>query len=355
MPRPLLLLALVLAAALAAAAPAAAYPWPVKPFDRQHPIRGYFGDPRTLFDLTLNEDGIDGPGSFTFHNGVDVTAPNGTKVYPVVSGTAHLIDGSAVLVQTLDDRKFQYYHVVPAIVEGQQVTAGRTVLGRIQAPFGHVHLSEIDGTRITDPLLPGHLGPYRDHTRPAVGAIDLRDAAGTTVGPLGVCGVISVDASAFDRPALPVVGTFSGLPVAPALVTWQLARVHHGVVVPHTIAADFRTTLPARDDFWNVYARGTYENAPRFGRQQFTSLPGRFLYVLARGFDTRKLANGLYALTVAATDERGNRGTAVERFWIANRRKSPAGCPVKSRPPAPPPATTTPTTTTTTTSPAPSP
>jgi len=28
--------------------PLAPYPWPVAPFHRQHAIRGYFGDPRTV-------------------------------------------------------------------------------------------------------------------------------------------------------------------------------------------------------------------------------------------------------------------------------------------------------------------
>jgi hypothetical protein len=349
-----LLFVLALLLGLVAVDAAAAYPWPVKPFQEQHAIRGYFGDPRTLFDLPLSQDGIDGPGSFTFHNGVDIAAPDGTKVYPVVSGTAHLIDDDAIVVQTLDERKFQYYHVVPKIVEGEQVTAQETVLGWVQAPFAHVHLSEIDGTRITDPLLPGHLGPYRDHTRPTVAAIDLRNAAGQPIGPLGVCGTISIDASAFDRPALPVTGPFSGLPVAPALVTWQVARVHHGLVVPRTIAADFRTTLPPPADFWKVYARGTYENAPRFGADQYTSLPGRFLYLLAHGFDTHKLQNGLYTLTVGAADERGNRGRLAERFWVSNQRRSPTGCPVKPKPPVPPPTTTT-TPAGTTTTPPPSP
>jgi len=353
MPRRLLPFALTLVLALVTVDAAASYPWPVKPFHEQHAIRGYFGDPRTLFLLPLSQDGIDGPGSFTFHNGVDVTAPDGTKVYPVVSGTAHLIDGNAVVVQTLDDRKFQYFHVVPKVVDGEQVTAQETVLGVVQAPFAHVHLSEIDGTRVTNPLLPGHLGPYRDRTRPTVASIDLRNAAGQPVGPLGVCGTISIDVSAFDRPALPVAGPFSGLPVAPALVTWQIARVHRGLVVPHTIAADFRTTLPGPIDFWKIYARGTYENAPRFGPDQYTSLPGRFLYLLARGLDTRKLPNGLYTLTASAADERGNQGRLAERFWISNQRRTPTGCPVKPKPPVPPPPETTTTTTgTTTTQPA---
>src|SRR5262249_33751641 len=45
-----------------------AYGWPVRPFDRPHPVRGNMGDPRTVYSVK--------GGSFSFHNGVDVVAPN---------------------------------------------------------------------------------------------------------------------------------------------------------------------------------------------------------------------------------------------------------------------------------------
>jgi hypothetical protein len=117
-------------------------------------------------------------------------------------------------------------------------------------------------------------------------------------------------------------------------VTWKLQRVGGPVVVPQTNAVDFRTTLPPPRDFWSVYARGSYQNAPRFGLQQFGSMPGRFLFQLTDGFDTRTVANGPYLLTVGATDERGNIGGLTQRFWIFNQR-SPTGCPVPPPQPAP--------------------
>ena len=43
------------------------YGWPVKPFDVQHPVRGFFCDPR-----------IGAKGSKAFHFGIDVSAPDGT-------------------------------------------------------------------------------------------------------------------------------------------------------------------------------------------------------------------------------------------------------------------------------------
>jgi hypothetical protein len=333
---PLLIATLLLA--LVAAAPAvASYPWPVRPFGKQHPIRANFGDPRTVFLDPLYADGIDGPGSFSFHNGVDIAARDGTPVYAVVSGTVKVIDATAVAVQTLDDRTFQYFHVVPTVIDGTKVQARIDRIGYVQAPYAHVHLSEIDAGRVTNPLRRGHLTPYVDKTRPRVDAIEIRDAGGKLSEPLGVCGRVSIAAEAFDRPPLHVGGSFGGLPVAPALVAWQLQRVGGRVVIHKRNAVDFRTTLPAPRDFWDVYARGSYQNAPRFGPQQFGSMPGRFLFELTRALDTRTLSNGPYVLTVSATDERRNVGVLAQRFWIFNAR-TPTGCRTAPAPTAAPPA-----------------
>jgi hypothetical protein len=342
MGRVLALAALAASLALAAATAATAYPWPVRPFTVQHPIRAVFGDPRTVFTDSLFSGGIDGPGSFSFHNGVDIAVPDGTPVYPVASGIVHILDAEAVAVTTFDGRTFQYFHIVPRVFEGQDALARITVLGRVQAPYGHVHLSEIDGTRITNPLLKGHLTPYGDHTRPTVESIQLRPVSGGGVTEdVGACGKVAVVAQAYDRPVLPIPGAFAGLPFAPELVRWRLDRTNGQSVVPWSDAVDFRTTLPPPSTFWDVYARGTYQNAPRFGRQQFSSLPGRYLFLLDRSLDTKTLPNGLYRVTVTAKDERANAGSLSLRFWVFNER-TPTGCPL---PPPPPPGTSSGTTT----------
>ena len=320
---------------LVSAASASAYPWPIRPFNQQHPIRSVFGDPRTVFQDSLFAGGLDGPGSFSFHNGVDIAAPDGTPVYPVASGIVHLIDAEAVGVTTVTGRTYQYYHVVPRVFDGEHVTVGLTVLGTVEAPYGHVHLGEIDGTRVTNPLLKGHLTPYVDHTRPIVESIDLRAAGGSVTEAVGACGKIAIVADAYDRPVLPVPGAFSDLPFAPELIRWRLVRTTGQVFVPWTDVVDFRTTLPPPLAFWDIYARGTFQNAPRFGRQQFTSLPGRYLFYLTQDLDTKTLPNGLYRITVVAKDERGNTGSLSRRFWIFNLLTT-TGCPE----PAPPPTTT---------------
>ena len=317
-------------AVLACAGAASAYPWPLKPFHKQHPIRGVFGDPRTVFQYSELADGIDGPGTFSFHNGVDIAAGGGTPVYAVVSGKAKVLSVSAVSVVTSSSGTFRYEHVIPAVMDGQEVRAMKTVLGRVEAYAGHVHLSEVRDGRVVNHLQRGHLQPYVDHTVPTIGQLLLRDLTGHAVSPLSVCGKVTLSVEAYDTPSLPVPGRFNGLPVAPALVTWKISRLDGTTIFPLAAAADFRRFLPLNDQFWNVYARGTYQNAPRFGIRQFTAMPGRFVYWLTPSLDTKVLGNGIVTVKVTVLDERGNRDSYSERLSVFNKLNA-TGCP---KPPA---------------------
>lgn len=320
--RRLLLLLLAFVPALAAGTNASAYPWPIKPFHEQHPIRANFGDPRTRFWNTMLTDGLQGPGLFQFHNGIDIAATEGTPVYPVLSGTASLIDGAAVLVRS-PGHKFQYFHIKPAVHDGQHVVASRTVLGRVIPAVNHVHLTEIRGRRVWNPLARGGIAPYVDRTAPQIDAIFARPFGSLVpIDSATLCGTVSLIAAAHDSPPLPVPGTFSGYPVSPALVTWSLARLDGLVYVPTVPAADFRTTLPLVRNFWNVYARGSYQNAPRFSNQQFF-MPGRFLYDLAGTFDSRSYPNGTYEVRVHVSDMRGNWSDGVQQFHVENHPGEP--------------------------------
>jgi murein DD-endopeptidase MepM/ murein hydrolase activator NlpD len=312
--------------ALAASATASAYPWPIKPFKKQHPIRAYFGDPRTQFQNTLLTDGLRGPGLFLFHNGVDIAAPEGTPVYPVVSGTVRLIDESAVSVKTDDRRTFQYFHIVPTVVNGDHVVAQRTLIGYAMHAYNHVHLTEIRGYTVWNPLAAGGLGPYQDSTIPEVDAITLRPAGSLLpLDPAKICGRVSIVSAAHDIPPLPVPGAFAGFPVSPARVTWSLAKAGGPFFVPDVKVVDLRTTLPRATDFWNVYARGSFQNAPSFSARQYF-MAGRFIYSLARAFDTRTYPNGEYIVTVSVTDMSGNSSDAQQRFRIENQLGTPTGC-----------------------------
>jgi hypothetical protein len=313
-------LALVIVAALALTGSASAYPWPFKPFNKQHPIRGFFGDPRTVYENGILAGAFDGPSFISFHQGIDISAPNGTPIYAVETGKVHYLGAATLNLVTGHDVTFQYFHIIPVAGEGQQVIAKKTVLGYVQPPFGHVHLTEIDGIHAVNPLQRGHLTPYRDHTTPRVRDVIVRNQSGDVQTPVGLCGRVELDVDAYDPQPVPVPGTYRSLPVAPALVQWSMAKIGGKVVVPAKTVADFRSTLPGNGQFFGTYGKGTYENSPRFGREQYSGMPGRYLFLLSGNFDTTNVPNGNYLITVRVADVRGNHSVGTERIAILNAK-----------------------------------
>jgi hypothetical protein len=328
---PVALLVLVLALVGAAglhASPATAksslapYGWPVKPFDQPHPIRGSFGDPRTVFagpptQRTL----LSGTGAFSFHSGVDISAPDGTAVYPVESGTVKAVMKDWIQVDSGNGRSFQYWHIASTVSVGQHVEVRSTVLGHILRSAGHVHLTEL-GSDPVNPLQPGHLTPYDDTSVPVTTSISFRKSiTSPDVMPELLRGSVEILADVHDMPTMPVKGIWHDLPVTPALIEWRIQRADTGkVVVPTHIAYDVREHLPAFEDFWRIYARGTHQNMSVFGKHYSYMQPGVYLFRLTPGgFDTTKLADSVYELVVTATDIRGNHSSTIQRFSVHNR------------------------------------
>jgi hypothetical protein len=309
--------------AAVAASRSTSYGWPVKPFGQPHPIRGNFGDPRTIFFGPPTERTLmGGAGSFQFHFGVDVSAPDGTAVYPVVSGRVQFVNYGEVVVDVGDGRTFEYWHILPAVAVGQQVDVDATVLGRILKGQGHVHLTERDNGVAVNPLAPGHLGPYFDHSKPLVGAVYFRHSVtSSNLMPELLRGRVEIIASAYDMPSLPVRGEWHDLPVTPAVVAWRIEQANtHRVVVPERTVYDVRGAMPSNGLFWSIYARGTHQNMCVFGKHYSYMQPGQYLFRLAPGgFDTSTLRDSVYDLIVTATDIRGNSTSLVERFSIHNK------------------------------------
>jgi len=300
-----------------------AYTWPVKPFDRPHPVRGNFGDPRTIFAGPPTERTLlSGPGTFQFHDGVDISAPDGTAVYPVATGTVVSVTDQWVGVDSGNGRRFEYWHIARSVSVGQHVEADVTVLGHILRDCGHVHLTELDGNVPVNPLAPGHLGPYTDATVPVATSVRFRASiTGHDLMPELLRGRLEIVAAVHDMPAVPVPSIWHDLPVTPALVEWRIQRPS-GVkpVVPERVAYNVRNRLPSPGTFWNVYARGTHQNMSVFGKHYSYMQPGVYLFRLAPGgFDTRSLKDGVYELVVTAVDIRGNRSSYTQRFSVHNR------------------------------------
>jgi len=298
-----LALFVLLAAAVCSSPALASYQWPVKPFDREHPIRGSFGDPRTVFFGPPTRDTLlHGEGDFQFHFGVDISAPNGTPVYPVRSGLVTRVTDEEIDVAGADGVAFQYWHLRAAVRSGERVTAYATVLGRIMKPCGHVHLTELDNGIIVNPLQRGHLSPYTDRTKPSVTAIRVRRAGR----------LVDLEATAQDMPSTPVPGVWHDLPVTPALLEWRLVDATGRDVVPTRVVYDVRTHLPAPSTFWSVYARGTHQNMTTFTHFYAFRQPGVYLFRLG----DLTLRPGTYRVIVTAVDIRGNHGSREQQVVV---------------------------------------
>ncbi len=297
------------------------YRWPVKPFDKAHPIRSTFGEPRTTFaGPPLPSTLLYGGGSFSYHNGIDIAVPDGTPVYSVESGVVSIPSPRTVAVDSGGGVMFQYWHIIPTVAPGQTVTAYQTVLGHVRPRYGHVHFAQFRDGAPVNPLLPGRLGPYADRTRPHVGAVTFRTPAGKDELPELLRGHVVIAAQAWDTSALPVAGNWHGFPIAPALVSWRIERARdHSVVLGTQFAFDASSSLP-HVSFWSSYARGTTQNMPTFKKHRYWREPGRFLYRMApESFDTRTLPDGIYDVVVTAVDSRGNRGSSQQVFTVWNK------------------------------------
>jgi hypothetical protein len=299
------------------------YAWPLVPFNRQHPVRGNFGDPRTISDEPFGVDDIGDPGDYSFHNGVDISARVGAAVYPVVSGTAIVRDGDQVIVRARSPkRSFLYIHIVPAVRTGDHVVGERTVLGRVRFPARHLHLTEIDNGHVTNPAL--HLRPYQDHTTPTVRSVRFFDAAGRAMNPLALHGTVWIVARAWDTPPLPVPGAWAGFPVGPALLRWKITTTKGRALTAVKAPVDFHTTEPPLRDFWLEYASGTYQNFPVFDHHYYWGHAGRFRYRLGQ-LDTDTLKPGRYEIAVSASDICGNTATLTQPIRLAGTEHQPVG------------------------------
>jgi hypothetical protein len=299
----------------------------VKPFDRPHQIRGAFGDPRTKFEgpPTLRTL-LTGSGSFSFHQGIDITAPDRTAVYPVASGTVTRVTLEWVAVACANGRSFEYWHIDARVRAGQKVVAGQTVLGRIKVSEAHVHLTQRENGRVVNPVAPGRLAPYEDTTTPEVLDIAIRrDERGPDEMPQAIAGRVQLLAEAIDTaepiatPGLRTPNVYRNWPVTPARLTWRIERWNGRIVVREHVARDVRRSVPRIDLFWSSFARGTYQNQSVFGSHHSYPQHGRYIFRLTpRPSDTRTPRDGVYDLVVTAVDIAGHRDSSRLRFTVLN-------------------------------------
>jgi hypothetical protein len=269
------------------------YGWPVKPFGKQHPVRGFLNDPRIQGSI------------HAFHFGIDVSVPDGTPVYAVAPGKV-FVEGQQTVAVAARDREFGYWHIVPAVAHHQQV-AHHQLLGHVAKGWGHVHLAERRRGVYLNPLRRGGIEPYVDHTSPTIVGIRFaRDAA--SVPADRVTGTVDIVVEAFDTPPLPVPAPWNDMPVSPIRLRWRILQAGK-VVSPWRVGLDFRVHLK-NAGFRTVYAAGSRQNRPK--------RPGRYCYRVARSWDSRSLRDGEYRLQVEAADSRDNIARSARWFTVAN-------------------------------------
>ena len=273
----------------------APYPWPVKPFDRQHPVRGFFNDPR-----------VQGA-SHAFHFGIDISARDGTAVYAVTPGKVFIEDhGHAVAVLAPDGRAFGYWHIKPAVAHHQQVGLHQ-LLGRIERGWGHVHFAESSKGRYLDPIRPGALHPFVDVGHPTVSQIMFRRGK-KDVNSDRVKGRVKICCVAYDTTPIHVPAPWSHMPVAPARLRFRIMCAGR-CVQPLRPGVDLRV-FRKPDAFPAVFGPDTRQNHP--------GKPGHYCFNLAHDWNSAAYANGSYRLEVQAADTHGNRATSALPFKIRN-------------------------------------
>jgi murein DD-endopeptidase MepM/ murein hydrolase activator NlpD len=285
--------------ALCVGRPAKAYPWPVKPFDKPHALRGAFDDPR--YHL-----GAEGALS-AFHFGVDIAVRDGTPVYAVAPGFVRR-NNADVTVRRPNGRAFGYWHIRPVVRAGRHVRLHQ-LLGYVLPRWGHVHFAESFLGSYRNPLRHGALTPFRDRTPPTVASIRLLSPDGRALDLGHVTGSFDAVAEIYDAPPVAPRTPWDVARLTPALIWWRLVR-GTDALTDWNLVADFHFALMPAGLYGFLYAPGTYQNKPH--------RPGSYLFWLTHAFDTTSYPDGGYQLQVLAEDTRYNLGSGNVDFTIAN-------------------------------------
>ena len=306
--------------------------WPLAPQDRGHGVYGTFLNPTTGWPSGM-------PGLRTgYHLAIDVLVNDAKGAQPVFAIEGGRVREAKHSWQTtpLEERvragvvgvgHFRYAHLVPSVAVGDAVAAGQEI-GRTAPGWWHVHLEElawVAGKRVLlNPLRPGgKLVPVVDGGRPVVSVMRIYPKAAEndpspTALPLDrVRGTVVPVALAMD--AFPLK-EWPKAPVVPLHVyqAWIELKRGETVVLERKLFQIDRAPGPT----WQHYFRPlTRRSAPVAVCvvQKPASCAGQFwLRLWEKGWDTTRVPNGRYALTLTVEDTVGQRASRTLRFRVAN-------------------------------------
>jgi hypothetical protein len=290
-------------------APGAVPGWPLQPFDQQHAIRAGINELRPA----------------NFHVAVDIQAQNFQPVYAIQSGYASIrYPGTGDV--NVDVGSFYYWHINPAVSNGQYVTAYKTVIGQVLNGFYHVALSEGNTNDYLNPLRPGgSLRPYTDTEAPVIGIPRIFSDGRVIV-------------AAFDPQSFVATGFPYETPVlAPSSLGWRLYDSHGRALTGLEWAMRGSQNYPASDKPV-IFAPGASNPGFECFFTQRRCIPN-WVYWLAGGLTQplplRSLRAGQYRLTVYAWDWAGNTSALDYAFKLplvhAARASSPEFGPLNAQ------------------------
>jgi hypothetical protein len=320
--------------------------WPVRPRDRQHPIRGSFLDPRP-----------DPQRGAVYHDGVDIAVRDDRPERGAPPGRTHrvfAVEGGPVFFATPRGTRgtvhvghFRYGHVDAVVRPGEAVAPGQHIAWTCAGDW-HVHLGETiftaDGGRvIVNPLRRGgKLHPFVDGAAPHIREIRFYTpatpewtrrpstsvarlpAAGTRLSRDALRGLVDVRARVSDPQTF--IGWFEELP-------WLAAPHHPFRLAVRIVDAASGRVVRRREVFRSEkelglaagrhYAPGTEQNLPANGCMRFHAsvrCDGIYWFRLfpLRYWDTTELPDGRYRVEVRAWDVAANLALAGVDVRIAN-------------------------------------
>jgi hypothetical protein len=239
-------------------------------------------------------------------------------VYAIEEGRVS-VSGDQSIAIVGSDKMLDYWHLdYTGVVKNGDHVAQHQLIGHIAATWGHVHLAEShrapDGkVYYVNPLRPGAISPYEDHGPPVVNDLSVSKQ---TLSNLS--GTVDMKINTYDKPPIALPPASSGYPspqhpqdwtgaiLSPTKVSWEVSDSGGNTVMGARVAVDFSQYLCSADIFDQIYASGTIQNG--------SGAPGNYNFYLVRNWDTTKLKNGQYTVSVASTDNRNN--ITVKKFSV---------------------------------------
>ena len=306
--------------------------WPVAPQHRTHGVYGTFLNPTTKWPSDMPGPRAGG------HKAIDILQNDASGRHPVFA-----IEGGTVHEATVDRIKnpldelvrtgiisighFRYSHVEPSVELGENVEAGQEI-GQTCLGFWHMHLEErakVDGqTVMLNPLRPGgKLAPVKDTGNPFVREMriyakeDENNPKPKPLPPDRVRGVVVPVALTGDN--FPFK-EWPGAPTVPLHVYRASIELRRGqtTILARTL---FQLDMEPGPIWQHLFRPLTRRSAPIavcIVREPKDCTGKLWIRLWERGWDTRKVPNGSYALKLTVEDTVGRSASKTLPLRVAN-------------------------------------